>query len=81
MITDEYFENLKKNNLVFTEHNMNPKRPFVSVDISTNCLRPLTPPDGPSYWSHLSGRYRDYEEQREYLASGCVDKELPPIRR
>lgn len=74
---DEYFEALKRKNLVFTLHNINPKMGYIAADPERS-YKVLEIPDGPSYWSHKSGRYRDANEQAEYIANGCVDKELPP---
>jgi hypothetical protein len=74
---DEYYESLKRRNLIFTMHNIDPKQPYLAADPAKN-YKILEMPDGPSYWSHKSGRYRDANEQEEYIASGCVDRELPP---
>ena len=73
---DAYFEKLKKKNLIFTAHLRDPKQPYISINM--NGYDVLTPPEGPSYWSHLSGRYRDAFEQAEYMDRGCVDVALPP---
>ena len=74
-----YFESLKKRNLIFTEHNMNPRAPYMAIDRHRGD-RLIETPEGPSYWSHLSGRYRDYDEQMAFIRDGCVDKRLPPKR-
>lgn len=77
---DKYFEQKKRENLVFTLHNINPDWPYLSMQpTSILYARPIEEPDGPSYWSHLSGRYRSYEEQQEFLANGCIDKKLPKV--
>lgn len=77
---DEYFEQKKREGLIFTMHNLNPKLPYISM-LPTSILyaRPVEEPEGPLYWSHLSGRYRTYEEQQEFLRGGCVDQKLPKI--
>lgn len=71
-----YFEQKKRLGLIFTLHNTNPKLPYISMDQELE--EPIVPPDGPNWWSHLSGRYRDYDEQMKYIADGLVDKKLPP---
>lgn len=74
---DKYFETKKRQGLIFTLHNINPKLPYRATD---KIGRPIEPPGGGAWWwSRLSGRYREAEEQRDFIRSGFVDKKLPPI--
>ena len=75
---DAYYELKKKQGYIFTLHDIAPKFPYDSIDKKTG--RPIEMPEGASYWSRLSGRYRDAEEQRAFIDSGLVDKRLPPRR-
>lgn len=71
-----YYETKKRQGYIFTLHNLNGNDAY-------SCLRPESRDQLicslPEYWSRLSGRFRTAEEQREYEASGCVDRELPPL--
>lgn len=70
-----YFEEKKRKNLIFTKHNIDPRLPYISIEPETG--RAIEMPEGPSYWSQRSGRYRSAKEQAEFLAGGCIDKNLP----
>ena len=79
----EYFENKKRQGLIFTLHNIDTQKPYICMKNDPKSISckpvPVPMPVGPSFWSRLSGRYRTAEEQREYLASGCVDRALPVL--
>ena len=72
---ESYYELKKKQGLIFTLHDISPSLPYNAVDKKTGY--PIEMPEGASYWSHLSGRYRDSSEQKEYVCSGYIDKRLP----
>jgi hypothetical protein len=73
---DRFFEEKKRLGLIFTWHNINPNLPYESINKRTG--KPVEQPGDPTWWSRLSCRYRDANEQREFVASGCIDKALPP---
>lgn len=72
----DYFEEKKRRGLIFTLHNIDPNLPYDSIDKKTG--RPIESPGEATWWSHLSSRYRDADEQKAFIESGCVDKRLPP---
>ncbi len=75
---DAYFEEKKRKGYILTAKHINPSYgDYCMIPIDTICV-PIEQ-DGPSSWSHLSGRYRTYEEQCEFMRSGRKDKKLPPI--
>lgn len=78
---DNYYESKKKQGLIFTQKNLNPEAPLSALDPDYECKLIYAPDDGPSYWSHLSCRYRTYEEQQQFIASGCIDRKLPPLSK
>ena len=69
-----YFEKKKREGLIFTQHNMNISKPYNSMEKDRN---PVI--SNYSFWSRLSGRYRTYEEQVEYIRSRYKDKALPKL--
>ena len=73
---DKYYEEKKRKGYIFTRHNLDENNPY-------SCIKPGTSDqliDVPhEFWSSLSGRYRTAEEQRSYIASGCVDQKLPSL--
>jgi hypothetical protein len=71
---NSYFEKKKKEGLIFTFHNMNPLKDYVSIEPKATSAQPVVSDDY-LYWSRLSGRYRTFEEQKEFISSGCVDKD------
>ena len=73
---DKYFERKKRAGLIFTLKNIDPHEQAFSMRPDTTRPRPIESPAGPSYWSRKSGRYRNAYEQREYIKSGCVDRDL-----
>lgn len=73
-----YFDEKKLRGFIFTEHDADPKRPYISMDHSRIRDLPIEEPGAVSWWSHLSGRYRNAEEQKRFLDAGCVDEKLPP---
>lgn len=75
---DTYYENKKKQGLIFTLQNVDPNAPMTALDGTHEC-RLVFDDEGPSYWSHLSHRYRTYEEQQEFIKLGCIDQKLPPM--
>lgn len=77
---DKYFEEKKRKRLIFTMDMFDPRLPNRCMAIDTDTMQPVpvTEPDGPSYWSRASGRYRSYEEQQEYIKTGR-DRKLPEI--
>lgn len=75
-----YVEEKKRKGLIFTAHNVNPEYPYITMNPYVPYPKPILTGEAPSFWSHLSGRYRTYEEQQEYIASGLVDKKLPAIK-
>jgi len=79
MALDKYFEDKKRKSLIFTMHNINPNLPYYSMYPNSTQQKPVCPPEGPTYWSRASGRYRTASEQREFIRGGCIDKKLPPI--
>lgn len=72
---DAYFERKKRQGYIFTYHNMDASAPYLSMTIEKKIIEPVSC-EGPSWWSHLSGRYRNADEQAEFIASGLVDKKL-----
>lgn len=74
-----YFEEKKRKGFIFTLHNIDSSKPYVSMDPKTGYSQPISQPDGPSYWSRKSGRYRTEKEQAEFVASGCIDEALPEL--
>ena len=77
--TTDYYTKQKLEGHVFTMHNINAAFPYTAIHEHMCRSEPITPPAGPSYWSHLSGRYRTAREQKEFVAKGCVDKKRPPL--
>lgn len=75
---DTYYETKKRQGFIFTLHNMNPAMPYENVEKKMG--RPIEMPEGASYWSRLSGRYRNADEQVEFVKSGFVDKKLPRVK-
>ena len=73
---NNYYETKKRQGYFFTLHNYNETAPYSCKKPGTRDELILTLPE---YWSQLSGRYRNAEEQRAYEASGYVDRELPPL--
>lgn len=69
-----YFEKKKKEGLIFTFHNMDPLMDYLSTEPKITSAHPVVSDDY-MYWSRLSGRYRTCEEQKEFVSSGCVDKD------
>lgn len=74
---DKYFEEKKRMGYVFTMHNIDDKNPYYSAQPDTSYPRCIEQPGEVSWWSHLSGRYRDSDEQAAFIAGGCVDRRLP----
>jgi hypothetical protein len=77
---DKYYEEKKRRGYIFTLHDIDPKLPYVAMEPSVNYTRPVEMPGVVSWWSHLSGRYRNSYEQKEYIRSGCIDRKLPERR-
>lgn len=73
---DKYFELKKRQGFIFTKHDIDPRLPYDSVYKSTG--RPIEQPGDVTWWSHLSGRYRDSVEQKAFIERGYVDVCLPP---
>lgn len=76
---DAYFEKKKRQGFIFTKHNIDGKHQYISMCNDILAPRPIEQPDGPIYWSHLSGRYRTAEEQKEFMDSGMIDRKLPAL--
>lgn len=77
---DKYYEEKKRQGLILTLHNFDPRLPYDATNHKTNFLSQIEPPDGMMWWSHLSGRYRDSDEQKEYYRAGHKDRKLPKKR-
>lgn len=74
-----YFDDKKRAGYIFTLHNIDPDLPTLCMNPEYVTPKPITEPEGPSFWSHLSGRYRTYEEQQAFVASGLKDQDLGAI--
>ena len=72
-----YLEKKKREGLIFTLHNMNRSKPYISIEKGKTSAKPITCDH--NFWSRRSGRYRTFEEQTEYIRSGYVDKALPKL--
>ena len=72
---DAYYEMKKRQGYIFTLHDIDPSCPYNAIDLRTGNL--IETPGLLSYWSPLSGRYRNSFEQKAYIEAGCVDVKLP----
>ena len=77
---DAYYASKMIKGYIFTLHDINPDKPYVSMKGTLDRPRAIEQPGEVGWWSHLSGRYRNAKEQREYIRSGCIDRKLPERR-
>lgn len=77
---DKYYEEKLNRGYILTKQDIKPGGERTALVNKNVKAEPVTEEDGPTNWSRLSGRYRTYDEQQEYLANGRHDKKLPPRR-
>lgn len=73
---DTYYELKKRQGYVFSSQDIAPNLSCDSIGKRPD--NPIEMPEGVSYWSHLSGRYRNAEEQRAFVNLGMLDQRLSP---
>lgn len=74
-----YYEQKKRDGLIFTMHNIDNAFGYDATLTIDGHTELIDQPDGPLYWSKLSGRYRTCEEQRAFIENNCIDSKLPPL--